>query len=74
MPGEPSVTTALQSQAILWSAYPQPKSKAIGEPHVLRICDGRVLQGGEAGAVAEFPLLGEPGVKITPGPGRKMHQ
>jgi len=37
----------------------------IGEPHVLRICDGRVLQGSEAGGLAEFPLVGKPGVEIS---------
>jgi len=32
------------------------------------------LQAGEAGGLAKFPLAGEPGVEITRGPGRKIHQ
>jgi len=46
----------------------------MGEPHVLRICDGRVLQGSEPGCLAEFPLVGEPGVEIARGSRGKIDQ
>ena len=43
-----------------------------GDEVVIEVGSILRVEGGQAGGVAEFPLVGEPGVEVAGGPGRFM--